>query len=84
MQLSTMSQANIAVKLKKVIILMKEQVIDVWNVEIDLLGYSREGPLDGTLSIVDIGTTPNVPILTLRERVQKRSHAHHGSANIVR
>ena len=36
-------------KLKKVIILMKEQVIDVWNVEIDLLGYSREGPLDGTL-----------------------------------
>ena len=66
-------------KPKKVIILMKEQVIDVQNV-----AYSGEGPLDATWSIVDVGTTPNVPILTLRERVQKRSHAHCGSANIVR
>ena len=79
-----MSQVNIAVKLKKVIILMKEQVIDVQNVEINLWGYSREGPLDATQSIVDVGTTPNVPILMSRERVQKRLHAHHGSANIVR
>ena len=45
---------------------------------------AEKGPLDVTLSIVDVGTTPNVLILTLRERVQRRSHAHHGSANIVR
>ena len=64
-----MSQTNIAVKLKKVNILMKEQVIDVQNAEIDLLGYSGEGPLDATQSIVDVRTTPNVPISRLRERV---------------